>query len=175
MELYMISDDRSIQSQILVKNDQNHDIFLIIGRWGQLNDTLSLYTVTGRCLIRITQQTLSFFPTFQLTINQQSAGKIKKYPGFLGIGTPYYIVKKFNWVASGDFKTQHYTVTCGSQLIMTVDKALTSAGECSLLSIERAHHAPLCCILAVIIEHYAVNKNNEHLPAHRNTLQEANC
>lgn len=175
MELYIKSTDMSIKNQMLVKNNDNCDVFLIIGRWGQLNDTLSLYTLEGRCLVQVTQQTLSLFPTFQLTLNRQPAGKIKKYPGFLGLCAPRYVVKKLGWVISGDFQSQHYEVTCGSQLIMTVDKAITSSGECCLLSIEEAHHAPLCCVLAVIIEHYATDKDKKHAGTKQKSLREANC
>lgn len=143
--------------RLIVKDQKHKDVFIIDGRWGNKGDKLKLYTIRGVCLIELDQKTLSVYPKFRLKVGGYKRGYIKKRPGlFKG---PYYDVTHYGWRASGDFKKREYVVKHDQDLIMTVDKAITSFGDFYTLDIQEPSHAPLCCVLAVIIDHYSINKD----------------
>lgn len=142
----------------IVKNENRRDLFFIEGNWGRKGSTIELYTLNGNRLIEVKQQTLSVFPKFKLIINGNSMGYIKKKPRLFR--PPYYDVTDFKWRASGNFRKQEYKVKRKRKLIMTVDKAVTSFGDFYTLDIVEPSHATLCCVLAVIIDHYSINKQS---------------
>jgi len=155
IRLYIKNEYTTTQSRMLVKTESSQDVFLIVGKYGRINDTLSLYNLAGDRLVELKQKTLSVFPTFDLKINQEPFGKVKKYPGIFGIYKPRFKVTKLNWVVTGDFVKRNYTVRRNAKKIMEVSKHMSSFGEFHVLTIYEEEKAPLCSLLSVIIDHYS--------------------
>ncbi len=174
VQLFIKEQNTSNVARLVVKNENRRDVFLIDGRWGNKGDCIKLYTLNGTCLVEVTQQTLSVYPKFKLKIHDVPMGYIKKKPRLLQ--SPIYEVKRFGWRVSGNYKKREYTVKRKRDLIMTVDKAVTSFGDFYSLDIKEPSHAPLCCVLAVIIDHYSINKEHHkrRKAEHQQILQRQN-
>ena len=156
VRLFMKEEFVSMQDRIIVKNEVGQPQYLIVGKWGRLGDTLSLYSMSGELILEAKQTLLSVFPTFDLLTNQEKVGTIVKKPG---IHHPYYRIKKLGWVVDGDFLEQEYSVKKKNTVIMEFEKTASFTGDFYSLNIIEEQHASICCLLAVIIDHYSFNKN----------------
>lgn len=154
-QLFMEQKFVSVQNRIIVKNKYGEDVYLIVGKWGRLGDALSLYNMSGNLLVEAKQTLLSLFPTFDLYVEGEKIGTFVKYPGFK---QPYYRIKKLNWLVTGDFLAQTYKVRRKSKTIMTFDKTSSPTGDFYSLDISEKKDAPLCCVLAVVVNHYSANR-----------------
>lgn len=164
VQLFIKEHTSTTARRMIVKNEKRQDVFMIDGRWGSKGDKLKLYTLRGVCLMELDQKTLSVYPKFRLKVGGYNRGYIKKKHRLLR--GPYYDVTHYGWRATGDFKKMEYTVSSKTHLIMTVDKAMTSFGDFYTLDIKEPSDAPLCCLLAVIIDHYSVNKDRHRRRQH---------
>lgn len=159
VQLYIKEHTYSNTTRHIVKTERGRDIFFIDGKWGQKNNQLELFTMSGQPLITVTQKNLSVYPKFKVMSNQLPMGYIKKRPRLFR--SPVYIVTKFGWRVTGDYEKREYVVKSKEEIIMTVDKALTTFGDFYSLDITKPSDAPLCAILAVLIDHYSINKTPE--------------
>ena len=173
VQLYIKEQMHPGSKRLIVKSENRRDLFIIEGDWGRKGNIIQLYTINGTRLIKVKQQTLSIFPKFKLFINDQPMGFIKKKPRLFR--EPYYDVTKFGWRASGNYRKQEYTVKCKRQLIMSVDKAVTSFGDFYSLDIVDPSHAALCCILAVIIDHFSINKQSHKKHEDQQQILQRQC
>lgn len=160
VRLFIKEEYMSIQNRMLVKNEEGRDTYLIVGKWGRVGDSLSIYTMDGDRLVEAKQQKLSIFPKFDLLIDGEKICSVKKHPGLLGIKNPYFTVSKLQWLITGDFLAQRYTVRNKSKVIMELEKNCSFMGNFFSLTISNDEVAPLCCILAVIVDHYSPNKES---------------
>ena len=158
VRLFMKQEFVSVQNRIIVKNESGDDIYLIVGKWGRLGDTLSLYDMSGNLLVEAKQTLLSVFPTFDLYIKGKKIGTLVKRPG---IRQPYYRIKKLDWRVTGNFLAQQYTIREKTKTIMEFTKTSSYTEDFYSLKISEKRDAPLCCVLAVIIDHYSFNRKKE--------------
>lgn len=160
VRLFIKEEYMSIQNRMLVKDEEGKDTYLIVGKWGRAGDSLSIYTMGGDRLVEAKQQKLSIFPKFDLLIDGEKICSVKKHPGLFGIKNPYFTVSKFQWLITGDFIAQQYTVRKKSKVIMKLEKSCSFMGNLFSLTISNDEVAPLCCILAVIVDHYSPSKES---------------
>lgn len=158
VRLFIKEEYMSIQNRMLVKNEEGKDTYLIVGKWGRAGDSLSLYSMSGDRLVEAKQKKLSVFPKFDLLINGEKVCSVKKHPGLFGIKDPYFTVSKLHWLITGDFIAQRYTVRHHAKVIMELEKNCSFVGNLFSLNISNEEVAPLCCILAVIVDHYLPTK-----------------
>jgi len=168
VRLFMKQEFVSMQDRIIVKNEKGNDVYLIAGKWGRLGDSLSLYTMGGELLVEAKQTLLSVFPTFDLYVRGKKIGTVVKRPG---IKRPYYRVKKLGWLVTGNFLAQRYTIREKTNVVMRFEKAASFTGDFYSLDISDKKNAPLCSVLAVIIDHYSfhrpTNLRNLRLSGHQ--------
>lgn len=157
VQLYMKEKSPYLANQRIVKTPSNRDLFVVEGSWGRRNDKIFLYTMAGHCLVEVKQVTLSVYPKFKAKMNGHTVAIIKKRPRLLA--QPVYTVSKLGWKASGNYLKRSYKVKRKFKTIMTVEKAVTTFGEFCSLEITNPEDAPLCCVLAVLIDHYAQGKS----------------
>lgn len=160
VRLFIKEEYISMQNRMIVKNESGQDTYLIVGKWGRAKDSLSIYTLDGRRLAEAKQKKLSVFPTFDLLVEDTKIASIKKRPGLRGIKDPYFTVSKLNWLVTGDFIEQHYTVRHNTQTVMKLDKNYSFIGDFYALQIEEEGLAPICCLLAVVVDHYSPKKGS---------------
>jgi uncharacterized protein YxjI len=158
VRLFIKEEYMSMQNRMIVKDESGKDTYLIVGKWGRAGDALSIYSLDGTRLAEAKQKKLSLFPTFDLKVNGEKVASIKKRPGLHGIKQPYFTVSKLHWLVTGNFTEQRYSVTHHSKIVMRVEKNYSFIGDFYALRIEKEEMAPICCLLAVIIDHYSPNK-----------------
>ncbi|MFC6464209.1 LURP-one-related/scramblase family protein [Marinilactibacillus sp. GCM10026970] len=149
----------SMQNRMIVKSASGQNTYLIVGKWGRAKDALSLYSMSGDRLVEAKQTLLSLFPKFDFYIEDQKKATVKKIPGIQGLKKPYYVVSQLNWIITGDFVEQKYVVRSASGVIMRLEKNYSFQGDFYALTIEKEEYAPLCCVLAVIIDHYSAKRD----------------
>lgn len=159
--LFIHKDYLSMQDRMIVKNEQGQEVYLLVGKWGRLGDKLTIYTIDGRRLVEAKQVLLSVFPKFRLYQDGKKIGSLKKRPGLSGIKKPYFTLTRLNWLISGDFDSQTFTVRRFGKKILTVQKATSYTGEQYVLTFQNDRLAPVACVVAPLLDHY--DKNNESL------------
>lgn len=160
VRLYINDAYMSMQNRMIVKTPSGKDKYLIVGKWGRARDALSLYAMNGERLVEARQTVLSIFPKFDFYVDDQKLGTVKKIPGFQGLKQPYYLVSHLNWLVSGNFVERQYIVSHHKEVIMRVEKHYSFQGDFYVLEIEKEEYAPICCVLAVIIDHYSSEKDS---------------
>lgn len=159
VRLFIKEEYMSMQDRMIVKTESGQDIYLIVGKWGRKGDALSLYTMDGERLVEARQRKLSLFPKFDLFVDGQKRATIKKHPGLRGIKQPYFTISKLHWLITGDFLEQKYSIRRYTQLIMKLEKNYSFIGDFYSLNIYKEEVAPICCVLAVIVDHLSPNKD----------------
>ncbi len=103
---------------------------------------------TGREVGSIHQRLFAFLPCFEIVINGQVAGTVKKEFSFL---RPSYQVDFKGWQVAGDFFGWDYQVLQGSQPVMTISKELLTWGDTYTLQYDNpANEMPgLLLVLAI--------------------------
>lgn len=158
VRLFIKEEYMSMQNRMIVKDVSGHDTYLIVGKWGRAGDALSIYSLDGTRLAEAKQKKLSLFPTFELKVNGERIGRIKKRPGIHGIKKPYFTVSRLNWLITGDFEAQKYTVRQQTNVIMRLEKNYSFIGDFYALRINKDEMAPICCLISVIVDHYSPSK-----------------
>ncbi len=87
-------------------------------------------TRSGAELGSIHQKLFSFMPTFEIVINGQTVGTVRKAFTFL---VPRYDVDYMGWEAEGDFFGWDYHVMRGTTEIMSISKEIFSWGDAYVL------------------------------------------
>lgn len=147
--------------QRIVRDLSGKVCYLIKGHWGRKGDRVELFSPSGQLLIQLKQKSLSLFPTFDILTPQGKIGQISKYPGLLGLKSPFFRVKPFNWRITGDFEKRHYQIKDGRDDLMTVQKVATLSGDRYYLFVYTEEYEALCTILSVIIDHLSQNRRSE--------------
>lgn len=155
VRLFMKQEFVSMQDRIIVKSEKGKDVYLIVGKWGRRGDVLNLYNMSGELLVESKQTLLSVFPTFDLYVKGKKIGTMVKRKG---VRRPYYRIKKMNWLVTGNFLAQRYTIREKTDVIMKFEKSSSFTGDFYSLNIKDEKNAALCCLLAVIIDHYSIDK-----------------
>ena len=92
-----------------------------------LGHQIHVYDVqTGRELGSIHQQLLTFLPAFEVVLNGQTVGSVRKRFSLL---FPRYDVDYRDWSVEGDLLNWDYEVTRGSETVMTISKELLHWGD----------------------------------------------
>lgn len=158
IQLYMKEEFISKQEKVIVKNQAGEDIFLAVGTWGRLGDSISLYAMNGSLLVKVKQVTLSFMPRFDLYVREEKIGTITKHVAF---SKTFFKISKLNWTITGDFERARYQIRQQSKIIMEMEKNCFARGDFYTLTIPEPHHAPICVVLALIVDHYARKRKKD--------------
>ena len=165
VRLYMKEEFISKQEKVIVKNQAGEDIFLAVGTWGRVGDTISLYAMNGSLLVKVKQVTLSVMPKFDLYVREEKIGTITKHVAF---SKTYFKISKLNWIVSGDFERARYHIRQQSKTIMEMEKDCFARGDFYALTIPEPHHAPICVVVALIVDHYARKRKKDFVTAKKN-------
>ena len=162
VRLYMREEFVSKQDKVIVKNHAGEDVFLAVGTWGRVGDSISLYAMNGSLLVKVKQVTLSLLPKFDLYVRGEKIGTITKHVAF---SKTYFKIHKLNWIVSGDFERGHYFIRRGTTTIMEMEKSCFARGDFYALNVHEPHQAPLCVVIALIVDHYARRRQKNFLTA----------
>lgn len=97
----------------------------------------------------IHQKLLTFLPAFDIVINGNVAGRIRKKFSFLH---PQYEVDCNNWHVQGDFMAWNYEVSSGSSSVMHISKELFHWGDTYVIDIQNPEDEIMGLLLVIAID-----------------------
>ena len=121
--------------------------YFVKGEFFSLGHKIHIYDkVTGRELGCVAQRLLTLLPTFDISLNGQVVGTVKKKFTFF---TQDYQVDYRGWDVEGDFLGWDYRVTDGNREVMDISKQWLSWGDTYTLTFSN-HADELPGLLLVI-------------------------
>lgn len=101
--------------------------YFVKGEFFSLGHKIHIYDKeSGRELGCVSQRLLTLLPTFDISVNGQVVGTVKKKFTFL---TQDYLVDFRGWDVEGDFLGWDYRVTDGNREVMDISKQWLSWGD----------------------------------------------
>lgn len=158
VRLYIKQEYVSKQDRMLVTDPMGRELFLILGKWGRVGDKLSVFSLDGDRLLDVKQVVLSLFPKFRLIKDGKKIGSLKKRPGLRGIKNPFFTITRLNWIITGSYEKQQFTIRRFGKKIGTIDKSITYLGDSYCVEFIKEEDAPVICAVAILLDHYADNK-----------------
>ncbi|MFO8069482.1 MAG: hypothetical protein R6U02_05865 [Alkalibacterium sp.] len=160
VRLFIKPEHMSKQDRLIVTDTTGQEVYLIVGKWGRVGDKLSVFSLDGERLIDVKQVILSLFPKFRLFKDGNKIGSLKKRPGLRGIKNPFFTITRLNWIITGNYDKQQFTVSRFGKKIGTIDKSVTYMGEFYCVDFIKEQDIPVALAIAVLLDHYAVSKSS---------------
>lgn len=131
--------------------DQYRDTkYLIVGKWGLIDDTFSIYSISGEVVATVRQQSLGMTPKFDLYYLDQFVG------GSVIHFTMHYtaiFINGINWLVAGNQDKQTYRIMHGRQRIATIKSYSQSDQVIRIMDVDNTNHEPLVLAIAAILNH----------------------
>ncbi|MEE8823623.1 hypothetical protein LASUN_14250 [Lentilactobacillus sunkii] len=131
--------------------DQYRDTkYLIVGKWGLVSDTFSIYSISGEVVATVRQQSLGMTPKFDLYYLDQFVGSSVIH--FTMRYTTIFI-NGINWLITGNQEKQIYHIIHGRDRIATIKSYSQSDQVIRIMDIDDTNHEPLVLAIAAILNH----------------------
>lgn len=131
--------------------DQYRDTkYLIVGKWGLISDTFSIYSITGELLVSVRQQSMGMTPKFDLYYLDQFVGTSVIH--FTMHYTTIFI-NGINWLITGNQDKQSYRIIRGRTHIATIKSYSQSDQVIRIMSVDNIDHEPLVLAIAALLNH----------------------
>lgn len=138
--------------------DENGDIvFIVKGQlsWGHL---LNVYSKDGEQIACVQERVLTFFPKFELWINNTHQGTLEKQ---FSIFSSVFTLPEKGWTLEGDFLGWNYQATdADGNLIMTAYKDLWNFTDVYCIDIKNSNDALTSLLLVLAIDVEKCSRNN---------------
>lgn len=124
--------------------------YLIVGKWGLVSDTFSVYSITGDILAKIRQQSMGRTPKFDIFFLHQFVGS-----SVINISMHYttIFINGLNWLVIGNQEKQSYTIWHRREKIATIKSYGQSDQIIRLIKVDTFKHEPLVVAIAAILNH----------------------
>lgn len=139
-----------------IYDEAGNTAFTVEGKlaWGHL---LEIYDPSGKHLGTVKEKAISFLPRFELYIDDQYVGQIKKEFTFF---QPVFSLDCNGWVVCGDLFAWDYEVHDPSDnLIMTASKQLFHWSDTYVIDIQNPQHALLSLMIVLAIDAAACSQS----------------
>jgi len=160
-EFFIQEQQLNMITRTVVKDEQGHSLFLLVGRWGSRGDVLSLYAMNGELLAGIKQVSLTFGTRFELYKGFDKVGVMRK---LLNFNADFYYIQRLHWTVLGDIKEHRYSIYHVNRKIMSLDKATLLTGNYFVLNVTNDEDAPLCICIAAVLDYWLYNKKKIKQP-----------
>jgi len=141
----------SSNARTLVQDNSGKNLFLLVGRWGRRNDSVTLYDLSGNLLGKIKQTSVLSGRRFVLFKKNIKVATMRKLPTFK---EEWYFVSRLNWLAQGNFSEHRYVIKHGQTLIMEMLGAHIFKGGFYSLVIPDDENAPLAILIAAVLDYW---------------------
>lgn len=140
--------------QTVIKNQYGKPAYLLVGRWGNEDDILTLYQLDGSLEVEVKQTSNKRKYRFDLYQKKKKVGTVQK---LFPLSFHFYFIKHLTWFVIGlgyhHFEVRHFT-----QPIMTIKKISSPLGETYQLDIFEQKDIPICICIAAIIDYWLLKK-----------------
>lgn len=131
--------------------DQYRDTkYLIVGKWGLIADTFSIYSISGEVVATVRQQSLGMTPKFDLYYLDQFVGSSVIH---FTIHYTTIFINGVNWLVTGNQDKQTYRVMHGRTRIATIKSYSQSDQVIRIMDVNNTNHEPLVLAIASIFNH----------------------
>lgn len=155
--LYIRQDLLASNTRTIIKDEDNHAVFLLVGRWGTRGDVLSLYKMEGEIVASIKQATFSFTPGARFDL-YQGFDKVGSLQRILSFNRDFYYVRRLGWVVIGQISQQEYRIMQLNRTIMTMSREILPNGNFYVLDIVDDADAPLAICIAAVLNYWLQNR-----------------
>ena len=129
--------------------------YFVKAEFFRIGHVIHVYDRQNREVGCIRERILTFLPKFELEMNGQVLGEIRKEFSFL---RPHYTLDCNDWEVHGDFLGWDYEVCTPSRSVMNIQKEIFHWGDTSVLEIADPKDEILCLLIAIAID--AANCDN---------------
>ncbi|WP_268912856.1 hypothetical protein [Lentilactobacillus sp. SPB1-3] len=140
--------ERSHATKVI--NESSNKQYLIVGRWGLVSDSYSVYSTSGELLIEIKQKTLGTNPQFDIWYLDELIGSSLIHLSF-HYSTIY--IKQLNWLIVGNEIKQNYMIIKNRSRIGTVHSFNTRGDVVRIINTENQTDEPILVAIAAILNH----------------------
>ena len=165
---YFIQEKSFGNANTLVKDQEGHPLFTLVGRTGTKDDWLTLYRMNGENVASVKQVRWPFMRRFEIYESSQKVGTLQR---FLSWPSDFYYVQQLHWVVYGNLAQHRYKIQHFNQEIMSMDKTQLLVGGHYVLHVAHEKDAPVCICLAAILDYWNYHYNRGSLFYHNDTLE----
>lgn len=131
-----------------IYDDFGNVVFIVKGKFA-MGHMLEVYTPSGLHVGTLKQKLMRFLPTFEIYINGQYMGCIKKDFTFF---VPSFTLDFCGWKVDGNFMEWDYSVYDGMRTVMTVSKQLMRFSDTYVIEINNDENTLAGLMIALAID-----------------------
>lgn len=145
----------------IVRNEAGEPLYLMIGKWGNRGDVLSLYTLNGDLVAKVKQSRVAFKQgaRFDLYLGAEKVGILHR---FLQQYLDLYYIFKLKWWVVGNIPQHQYQIKRHNGMVMTMQKYYHATGDFYELDVTDDADAPLCICIASVLDYWLRNRSTQH-------------
>ncbi|MFD1466382.1 hypothetical protein ACFQ4L_09950 [Lapidilactobacillus mulanensis] len=152
---YLLNQNQSGINSQFIFDEQYHPLFLLTGQFGFGQGSMNLLTIDGDYLGSIAQTKNNFGKVFQLELNHQAIGQMRKLSG---VWHQFAFVSTLNWTVMGSLTTNTYQATHGVHTVFSAEPTLVKKNlDGFKLSIRDDDEKLSCILVAATLNQWAIN------------------
>ncbi|AQW21868.1 hypothetical protein PL11_008035 [Lentilactobacillus curieae] len=140
--------ERSHATKVVDKYDDSK--YLVVGKWGLVSDSYSIYSIAGEVLSEIKQKSLGTSPQFEIWYDDALVGS-SMVNFSLHFSTIY--IKGLNWLVVGNDVKQNYVIYSGRKRVGSINSYNTHNDVVRIVSANEIDEEPILVSIAAILNH----------------------
>ncbi|GAY72720.1 hypothetical protein [Lentilactobacillus kosonis] len=140
--------ERSHATKVI--NEFSNNQYLVVGRWGLVTDSYSIYSRSGELLCEIKQATLGTSPRFDIYYLDKLVGT-----SIINLSLHYstIYIKGINWLIIGNEVKQNYSIIKKQKRIGTIHSFNTHGDVVRIISTDNINDESIMVAIAAILNH----------------------
>ena len=142
-----------------ITDDYGNPVYQVRARiftWGK---TLDLFDMSGQQVMEIHQRMLTFMPEYEMKVDGQVVGHVKKHFSFL---TPSYEIDGPDgmYTMQGDWLGLNYTISDGVTTLASVSREFALMAQTYGVDVAPGADAPLMLAIAIVMEEVTQSRDS---------------
>ena len=156
MKLYIKQKVFSWRDRFAICDDDGQPRWFAQGEFFSWGRKLHVFNTANQEVAFIRQKLLSFLSRYFIEINGNTYTFVKEFT----LLKPRFRLEGTDWTAAGNFLAHEYTVTNGTERILSISKKWFTWGDTYELDIPNPENELLCLCIALTID--CMNADSEH-------------
>lgn len=135
--------------------------YYVNGKWGRIDDIVTVYDHKGDTIYQAKQTLLSLFPKFDLTADGKHIANISKHTHFLFPDDPYFTISNFNWKIAAKSNSLDFQIIHDGSTIGMIQKHLNHGQKVYTIALNNNQDMPLAVLMTIIVDHYGETPEKE--------------
>ncbi|WP_125704845.1 LURP-one-related/scramblase family protein [Lacticaseibacillus daqingensis] len=151
MQFYIDAQALRDGGMTVVKDAEMTPTYILTGRHGLANEGFNLNAISGDAIGSIRQQTVGFFPRYDLSVHRQRVGSVQKV---IGLWHEFVFVSDLNWMIIGNLLANEYHIYHGVKTVTTIAAVGAATGTTFQVDIRRQADVPAGLLIAAILDRW---------------------